>query len=664
MLVNTSSLVGGRAAPAVLIALAGLAMAPSSALAQSWDGFGATANWSDAGNWSGSPAPVSSNSTAIFFGAGLQLNSVQNIATPFQLFDLTFNSSAGNYNLSGGEIQFVGGRLFYNASSTITINNNLSVAAGFGGLNIQGTGTGTLALNGNIVTNTALAKVGAYTLLLNGTNSLTGTVSIGDASNNGGVLGAGSAAALGTSASMTIGAGSTFRAFGTFSQTRSMTAQGTLGAVVEVTAGNTLTHNGTMAGTTFNKTGAGTLIVGNTGSFTGVLNVSGGTLQASAANQLGSAAGQISLTNNARLRGSAAFNISRTLNIGSGGGTLDLAHAGNTNLGTLTGTGTLTKQGTGTLVLTNTVGTTFAGAFNIEEGTVQTAASLSTGSGPVTVSNDATLRFHDGWAGTQSLTMGTGGGRIDVPTGLATYSPSVGGTKLTKTGAGRLDLTGGASLLGGLNVLGGELRLTGEFGSGALSTVAGTLLSGQGSWAGAMSVGGDYGRAGASPLFSASSLSMAATGDLNFEFTQQGGPDFSAPGATLNDVLRLTGTAPLGAIADGARLDFFLNTGAAIIGGEVFRGGLFTDISADFIASLSAATVRVFVADPQGPVSYGAQAYSPLDLPFTLSTVEHSAALGSGVVNGRILQIAVVPTPGAAGLLALGALVISRRRRA
>lgn len=658
-MLTTSSTLSRRLAPAALVLLAGLA-AP--AQGQTWDGFGATDNWSDGGNWSGAPAPVSSNSTNIFYGAGFRLNSVQNIAPIFQLFDLTFNASAGNYVLSGNEIQFVGGRLFYNTASTITINNNLSVATGFGALNIQGTGTGTLQINGNILTSTTLAKTGAYTLLLSGNNSLSGAVSIGDASNNGGVLGVSNSAALGTSTSMTIGAGSTFRVFGSFAQTRTISAQGTLGGIIDITGANTLTQNGTISGTTLTKIGTGTLILGNTGSFTGQLTIQGGVVQATLNSQLGSAAGVISIQNGSILRANNAFAISRTLNIGAGGGTLELNHAGSTNLTTLTGSTVFNKEGTGLLNLTGIVGNSFSGQFNINGGVVQTAASASTGTGSVAISNGAILRVNSGWNNSQPLAMGTGGGVIDVPTGLAIYNGVVGGTKLTKSGAGRLNIVGGSNLAQGIDLTGGDLDLSGAFTGAALTSAAGTNLFGAGSFSGAVNLGGAFGTPGGHPFFAAGNLALGTAGDLNIEFNQLGSPTWANAADTGNDVLRLTGLSPLSAVA-GAAIDVFLNVGP-LVGGEIFRGGLFTDASGDFLPALASALVRVYVPDVAGPVAYAGQNYSLIALPYSVSTQPESAAIGAGVVNGRILQIAVVPTPGAAGLAALGGLVAMRRRRA
>lgn len=655
----------GRFAPVLLALAAGLACAAPAHAQYFWSGGGSSDNWTDTGNWSGGPIPVPSNSTVVNFSFSTRLNSVLDIGavgTPFDLFDLAFNPAAGNYVLSGREIRFNGGRLFYNAASTITINNNLSAVVAAGPLDIQGEGTGTLILNGNIVTSSTLAKSGAYTLLLNGANSLTGTVSVGSASAFGGTLGAASNGALGTSTSLALGSGSTFRVLGSFTQTRGISLQGTAGGVVDVLAGLTLTHNGAVSGTQFTKVGQGTIILGAATSFTGALNVNGGTLQASAQNQLGSTTGMINLTNGARLRLTAGFGMARSLVIGAGGGELELASALTTSLATLSGTGTLIKTGPGTLNLTNAGGTAISGGVDIRGGVVQTAANGSTGSGPVSISNDATLRLNSGWTNTIPISLGAGGGRIDVPTGAASYAGAMTGSRLTKTGAGRLNLTGN-TLADGMHAEAGELNLTGAFSGALLSSAAGSLISGAASFAGPMQIGGQVGTPGADTLFSAQRLEALATSVFAFEFTQEGSPDYGNPtGDVLNDVLRLTGASPFAApMAAGSTIDFYLNTTGGVDGGETFRGGIFTDNPADFSAALAGAIVRVFVRDDAGPVNYGGVNYTLSSLPFDLATVPDSA--GFGLVEGRVMQLSIVPAPATGALLGLIGLGAMRRRR-
>lgn len=665
MSLPTNADLRGRFTPAMIVATVGLACAAPAHAQYFWSGSGATNNWSDTGNWSGGPVPAPSNSTVVNFSFSTRLNSdldIGAVGTPFDLFDLAFNPAAGNYVLTGREIRFNGGRLFFNTASTVTINNNLSAVVAAGPLDIQGEGTGTLILNGNIVTSTTLAKSGAYTLLLNGSNSLTGTVSVGSASASGGTLGAGSNAALGTSTSLSLGSGSTFRVLGSFTQTRGMSMQGTAGGIVDIGSGLTLTHNGAISGTQFTKVGEGTIILGSATSYTGALNVSGGTMQASAQNQLGSASGTINLSGGARLRLMAGFGMSRSLVIGAGGAELELASANTTSVATLSGAGTLIKTGPGTLNLTAAGGTAISGGIDIRGGVVQTAANGSTGSGAVGIRNDATLRLNNGWTNNIPISLGAGGGRIDVPTGVASYSGAMTGTRLTKTGAGRLNLTGN-TLADGMHVDGGELSLAGAFSGALLSSAPGSLISGAASFAGPMQIGGGFGTAGADTLFTAQRLDALATSIFSFEFTQTGSPDYgSATGDVLNDVLRLTGASPFTApMAAGSTIDFYLNIVGGVDGTDVFRGGFFTDNPADFSAMLAQAVVRVFVRDDAGATLYGGVNYTQFDVPFELSTVPDTADFG--LVAGRVLQLTSVPTPGAGALAALAALGVLRRRR-
>ncbi|MDR1498039.1 MAG: autotransporter-associated beta strand repeat-containing protein, partial [Puniceicoccales bacterium] len=66
-----------------------------------------------------------------------------------------------------------------------------------------------------------------------------------------------------------------------------------------------------------------------------------------------------------------------------------------TGTGSITGTGKLIKKGTGTLLLSNTGANTYSGGTDVLEGTLEIGANSTPGTGALTVSNDATLKFGD-----------------------------------------------------------------------------------------------------------------------------------------------------------------------------------------------------------------------------------------------------------------------------
>ncbi len=117
------------------------------ALGQStWNGGGGDGLWSNANNWGGT-APTSGVTTSLIFAGTSQLNTTQNIADPFILNNLTFNSGAGAFTIGGTQELRFGG-----ASNTLTQSsaNNISISAPVsfdGDGSITGTGAGTLTLN-------------------------------------------------------------------------------------------------------------------------------------------------------------------------------------------------------------------------------------------------------------------------------------------------------------------------------------------------------------------------------------------------------------------------------------------------------------------------------------------------------------------------------------
>lgn len=95
--------------------------------AQSWSGAGGDNNWSTASNWVGGVAPVSGGTTEVTFSnPSLRNSPFQNIADPFSLNRLEFNSSAGSWNLSGQAIRFTGGGSWirWGGSQAISVANN------------------------------------------------------------------------------------------------------------------------------------------------------------------------------------------------------------------------------------------------------------------------------------------------------------------------------------------------------------------------------------------------------------------------------------------------------------------------------------------------------------------------------------------------------------
>jgi autotransporter-associated beta strand protein len=139
---------------------------------------------------------------------------------------------------------------------------------------------------------------------------------------------------------------------------------------VSVASGVRATLNASLAGTSgLNKSGNGTLALQNVSAYTGTVAISGGSIVALNNGAFGASANGISL-NGGTLRfynqtnsanppnnfGSGHGRVSRFINIGTGGGTIDVPSQNIIafdNVNAFTGTGTLTKTGIGEFQIVN-----------------------------------------------------------------------------------------------------------------------------------------------------------------------------------------------------------------------------------------------------------------------------------------------------------------------
>ena len=261
------------------------------------------------------------------------------------------------------------------------------------------TGVGIDTTNGDFSYNTSvagsptkgLAKLGANTLTLTGTNTYTGPTTI-----NAGTLSVGTSANLGGSASNLVFNGGTLQVTGTtltnfsgIGHTVSFTAAKLVGLDIN-NAANTFTVDQVLNQTTggFTKAGAGMAILNQANTYTGATTVSAGTLQAGVASVTGASgafgvnsavtlanvAGVVLDLNNFSTQiGSLATGGSTGGNVTLGSATLTTGGDNTTTIysGAISGTGGgVTKNGTGTFTLNGAAANTYTGATTVNGGTL------------------------------------------------------------------------------------------------------------------------------------------------------------------------------------------------------------------------------------------------------------------------------------------------------
>ncbi|WP_316231906.1 autotransporter domain-containing protein [Bradyrhizobium sp. SZCCHNR1051] len=220
-----------------------------------------------------------------------------------------------------------------------------------------------------------------------------------------------------------------------------------------VTYGDSIGGTGLTTGgvnTALNKTGAGTLVLSATNTFTGNVNISAGTLSVGATANLGNVANDVIISNGGTLAvtGTTTFANGRDFKI-AGLSTLDIASATTTTLQGIVGdgasAGTLVKAGGGILLLSGT--NTYTGATNVDAGTLRAGSAGAFGASTVfSVLSGATLDLN-GFNKTFGTLSGDGTVTGANATISGTFSPGNGTPASSMAITGNLAFQSGAQYL-------------------------------------------------------------------------------------------------------------------------------------------------------------------------------------------------------------------------
>jgi fibronectin-binding autotransporter adhesin len=411
-------------------------------------------------------------------------------------------------------------------------------------------------------------------------------------------------------------------------------------------------------GTTVN---AGTIRVGNNAALgTGTATLNGGALSSNSTTAR-------TLANNFVIGGDvtlgdATNNGVLTLSgtVGLGGAVRTLTVASNASLGGTVSNGALTKAGAGTLTLN--AANTFTGDTRVGSGTLSLNHSNALASSTLNMasSDSGTVAFGlagnntyniGGITGSKNLAIGSNVLSVGAKNENSTYSGQISGIgSLTKTGSGKLIISGNNTYTGATAVNDGSLAVNGSLGNTAVSVGSNATLQGSGS------IGGSVTITSAGTLSAGNSIESLAMGTLTLQsgsnFIQE--VDSSATVGTQADLVVVNGNLN---IADGAvsltltdlagSWNWVNDTKFTMINySGTWNGGLFV-WNGDVLEDDS----NIIIADDKGwRINY--------------NDTTGGSNYSSEQTYSKFVTLTAVPEPTVVMLGGLGALLLLRRRRA
>jgi YVTN family beta-propeller protein/autotransporter-associated beta strand protein len=362
----------------------------------------------------------------------------------------------------------------------------------------------------------------------------------------------------------------------------------------------------------------------------------------------------------------AGANIASSLPVAlqSQGGTIDTNGNTATLSGTISGPGSLTKIGLGTLTLSGS--STYAGATNVNAGTLQAGAvnALSPLSA-FTVAGGATLDLNNfnqtigSLAGAGSVTLGAATLTTGNDNTSTTFSGGISGTGgLAKIGSGTLTLSGSSSYSGATAVNAGTLTVNGSIANSVVTVNSGAMLNGTGTVGGLTIASGGTFAPGNSPG------TMTVAGNLAF---QSGAlyvvqvTSSTASSTNVTGIATLAGTVQAAFAAGSyATRTYTILSAVGGLGGTTFNTLSTSNLPAGFTASLSytatdailnlTATLGQSAVGPSAPGQPSAPSGpSALACAFSINQYNVANALNAFFNNGGALPPAFVTIFGLTG---------------
>ena len=270
-----------------------------------------------------------------------------------------------------------------------------------------------------------------------------------------------------------------------------ITLGGATPTVTVPTAVHTATINSTVSGISgLTKAGNGTLILGGANSFTGTVNINGGTLSVGSDGNLGAAANALSF-GGGKLVTTAALAAARAMTISTGGGTFDTNGFDSSTSGITTINDAFNKTGAGDLSLNGFVNFGGVAALTVSGGSLTlnppignfgTSVTMVGGaalSGNLIVKSAIRLNLNGAYTGSGQIqtqatgtSLATSGGTVTIANNIVLNSLNLANAFVTNLGpvsSGNITVSGVISGSSDLNIAGGDAGTFRGGGSGTLT---------------------------------------------------------------------------------------------------------------------------------------------------------------------------------------------------